>query len=144
MTIVVGVDGSEESIRALGWAVEEARIRHTNLRAVNVWRYPQTQPWTAPYLAGFTEDMPEIRPEEPKEREETRFAGIVAQVDASGVEVVREVIEGHPAEALVNASKDAELLVVGSRGHGGFTGLLLGSVSQGCVHHGHCPVVVIR
>jgi nucleotide-binding universal stress UspA family protein len=68
----------------------------------------------------------------------------LSEVDSAGLEVERVVLEGPPALMLVEAAEEADLLVVGSRGYGGFTGLLLGSVSQQCAHHAHCPVVIVR
>ncbi len=144
MTIVVGVDGSKESLEALRWSVEESRLRRTPVRAVYVWTYPAAATWTDPFVVAPPAERVEIDPEELRRESETRLAALVAEVGSAGAEVEQEVIEGHPAEELVRAAKDAGLLVVGSRGHGGFSGLLLGSVSQACVHHAHCPVVVFR
>jgi len=148
MTVVVGVDGSEESLRALRWSVEEARLRRARVRAVYVWRLPFSAAWGDPYLVSSSYDasyeVSEREAERVRKLAVDRLAGIVAGVDTTGVEVEQRVVEGHPSEVLVEASKDAELLVVGSRGHGGFAGLLLGSVSQACVHHACCPVMIFR
>lgn len=143
MAIVVGVDGSEESLRALRWAVDEGRLRRSVVQVVYVWHYPTASSWVDPYGISSAYGLPEVDPEVERRRAEGRLAGLVAKVEGAG-EVEEKLIEGHPAEALLFAAHDAELLVVGSRGHGGFAGMLLGSVSQACVHHARCPVVVIR
>jgi nucleotide-binding universal stress UspA family protein len=146
MAIVVGIDGSNESLEALRWALGEARLRGTGLRAVRVWEYPFVAP-SAEWTLGTPTPQPvAVDPQEVRHLAETQLAQVVSEVEpnGTGVRIEQEVIEGHPANALVEASKGADLLVVGSRGHGGFAGLLLGSVSQACVHHAHCPVVVIR
>jgi nucleotide-binding universal stress UspA family protein len=146
MAIVVGVDGSEESIAALRWALEEARLRDTTVRALRAWELPYASPPLEPLLPGsgfpqFAVDVDEIRGavEEQLDRVVSEAVG-----DAAGVRIEQELVQGHAADELVKASKGADLLVVGSRGHGGFSGLLLGSVSQACVQHARCPVVVVR
>ncbi|MGZ4353925.1 MAG: universal stress protein [Gaiellaceae bacterium] len=137
--VAVGVDGSEQSKRALGWALDEARLRRAELRVVHAWLYPgQAWPgYLAPPDAGLfgtirreTEDLVESLVEE--------VAG--AEPD---VPVTRVVLEGPASERLLEESDGADLLVVGSRGLGGFAGLLLGSVGQQCVHHARCPVVIV-
>ena len=75
---------------------------------------------------------------------EEETAGLEAEAEAEGIEIERRVVEGGAARVLVDAAADGDLLVVGSRGHGGFAGLLLGSVSQQCAHHAHCPVVIVQ
>jgi nucleotide-binding universal stress UspA family protein len=143
VAIVVGVDGSEESIQALRWSLAESRLRGTSVRVVRAWEYPiMISP--DPYLAGPAYDVPPIDPEELRKLAEAGLANVVAKTDTAGVEVEQQLIEGPAAEALLGAAKGAELLVVGSRGHGGFSGLLLGSVSQVVVHHASCPVVVVH
>jgi nucleotide-binding universal stress UspA family protein len=133
--IVVGVDGSPGSREALRFAVEEARLRDATLVAVFAWSIPfiaDVPSGLLPeLLADFREDAANVLDE------------AIAEVDASGVEVERVVAERPAGGALVDAAKDAELLVVGSRGRGGFKGLLLGSVSQQCAHHASCPVVIV-
>ncbi len=132
--IVVGVDGSEASKRALSWAIEEGRLRQAKVRAVHAWQYPVSDAW-----AGVPVNIYDVLEESAK----AQLAAIVAEAgaDAEGVEQV--VVLGAAAPGLLDASRDADLLVVGSRGLGGFKGLLIGSVSQQCVHHAPCPVVVI-
>jgi nucleotide-binding universal stress UspA family protein len=137
--IVVGVDGSESSLEALRWAIEEARIRHSPIRVVYAWFMPRDGSY------GFV-------PAEVFDRERLQqeagddLDGWVAQLapESVDVQVERHVVEGHGAHALIEAAEGAELLVVGSRGRGGFKGLLLGSVSQQCAHHAPCPVVILR
>jgi nucleotide-binding universal stress UspA family protein len=132
-TIVVGVDGSEQSVAALRWAVDEARLRGWTVRALALWEFPHVfNPVTLVTL-----------PAEPFV-EEARHAldRALEAVDTQGVEVQAEVVEGAAAQHLVEASGDADLLVVGSRGRGGFSGLLLGSVSQHVATNSWCPVLV--
>jgi nucleotide-binding universal stress UspA family protein len=135
--IVVGVDGSSEARAALEWAVEEARVRGAELDAVHVWTYP---PLT--YMTGLVPARVFPRDELAAAARELLDAACDA-VDVHGVRLDRILEEGPPAAQLVEAAKGADLLVVGSRGHGGFAGLLLGSVSSYCVHHAPCPVVVV-
>jgi len=137
--IVVGVDGSEESREALRWALEEARLRQATLRAVNAWTFPA--------IFGPTYIPPEMLDKRLiEEQAEKTLSDAVAEVAGENplAYVERIVTEGPAAQALVEAAADADLLVVGSRGHGGFTGLLLGSVSQQCAHHAPCAVVIVR
>jgi nucleotide-binding universal stress UspA family protein len=136
--IVVGVDGSEESIAALEWAAEEARARGVALEVVTIWEYPVgtllvplgPEP---PLRSGMILEAKNLL-----DRVLDKAAGAL-----EGVEVLRRVVEGNPAQSLIKESTDAELLVIGKRGLGGFKGLLLGSVSQQCMVHGKCPVVVV-
>jgi nucleotide-binding universal stress UspA family protein len=144
MPIVVGVDGSAESKEALRWAVEEGRLRVTGVRALVAWEYPPLSAGTDPYLPGAGDALALIDPGDLASMAGARLAEAVAESGATSGEVEEVVVEGHPAKALLEAAKDAELLVVGSRGHGGFTGALLGSVSQACVSHAPCTVVVVR
>lgn len=141
--IVVGVDGSAESLRALRWAIEEGRLRGTGVKAIYAWRYPYTVETNDPYLIsqGFT-PIP-IDPGEPLRSAEVRLADAVARVATDTDRVEQAAIEGHPADVLVRAATPSDVLVVGSRGRGGFVGLLLGSVSQACAHHARCPVVIV-
>ena len=136
--MVVGVDGSEGSVQALRFAIEEARIRGATLRAVNAWHVPP-----AVYGAGWapaTVDLDEYR----KIAERALVESVEdAGAGASGVEVTPILREGHPADVLLEESKDADLLVVGTRGLGGFKGLLLGSVSHQVALLASCPVVVV-
>ena len=138
--IVVGVDGSEPAVRALGWAIEEARLRGTPLLVVSAWHVPAAVYGPSGFVPPVSESIDQTFREVAAEAAE-EAAGRARE---AGVEVETDVREGHPAEILVEAAQDADLLVVGSRGHGGFAGLLLGSVSGQCAHHAPCPLVVVR
>jgi len=137
-TIVVGVDGSEPSLAALRWALDEARLREARVVAVYVWLFPS--------LAARHGEIPPLGFEGlRRSAEELLDEALEAVADsAEGVEVERVVAEGAPPERLVAVADGAELLVLGSRGLGGFAGLLLGSVSQQCAHHARCPVVIVH
>jgi nucleotide-binding universal stress UspA family protein len=139
--IVVGVDGSPESKEALRWALEEARLRKANVRAVYAWRDPYV---LAPGF-GLPEDF---EFDALREKAVETLDAVVAEVvgTMSDVHVDKVVSEGPAGSVLVQAADDADavMLVVGSRGHGGFVGLLLGSVSQQCVTHAPCAVLVVR
>jgi nucleotide-binding universal stress UspA family protein len=135
--IVVGIDGSDESKRALHWALNEARLREAKLVAVHSWTY---QLAAGPgYMPGAD---PEVRGSIQKEAEKV-IDDALAEFATGGVEIERKALEGQPSATLVEAAQGADLLVVGSRGRGGFSGLLLGSVSQQCAHHALCPVVIV-
>jgi nucleotide-binding universal stress UspA family protein len=135
--VVVGVDGSEGSRRALQWAASEARQRHAVLEVVHAWHIPYVGGY--PYAAGTLDwGVIEAGAKTVLERE-------IASVAPAGLAgPVKGILCGDAAaQAIVTVSKGADLVVVGSRGHGGFAGLLLGSVSQQVVHHAGCPVVVV-
>jgi nucleotide-binding universal stress UspA family protein len=131
--IVVGVDGSQAARDALHWAVNEGRRRNAVVEAVYAWHQPFTgyEYMGEMNLGGFEEEARQA------------LDAAVDAVDTTGVSVERKLVAGGAAGALVEAAKGAELLVVGSRGRGGFSGLLLGSVSQQAAHHAPCPVVII-
>ena len=133
--VVVGVDGGPDSIRALEWAAEYARAVSAPLIALSCY---ESTPIAGPYaMAGWES------PEALEETARTMLADVVRDTLGENAEVSQYVLRGHPAEAIIAASKDARLVVVGSRGRGGFKGLLLGSVSQHVVPHSRCPVVVL-
>jgi len=140
--IVVGVDHSEGAKAALRFALEEAKLRQATLRVVHAWQYGYIGATgfegAYPALGG---DIKELRDGAQTTLEETLRESIP---ETDTVEIERRVVEGRPAAVLVNESQGADLLVVGSRGHGGFTGLLLGSVGQQCAHHAACPVVIVH
>jgi nucleotide-binding universal stress UspA family protein len=138
--IVAGVDGSPSSVSALRWAIRQAALTGATVDAVMAWHYPAGASGYGWAPTG-TEDGFDFR-----ENAEKVLADVISNtVDpGSAVGVRALVVEGIAAQVLLDASDDAGLLVVGSRGHGGFAEALLGSVSQHCVHHAHCPVVVIR
>jgi len=132
--IVVGVDGSEISRAALQWAVDEARRRTATVEAIHVLHQPFVYGYA--YLA-------EVETDDYAEEAQKVLNEAIAAIDTTGVAVEPRVIAGGPSQVLVEAAKGADLLVVGSRGRGGFSGLLLGSVSQQVAHHAPCPVVII-
>jgi nucleotide-binding universal stress UspA family protein len=137
--IVVGVDGSDHSAHALEWAIREARAHGTRLRVVTTWQVPAVV-YGAPGLS-----MPDKQTLAGLERGASDIANSAAErARSAGVQAEVLVKEAQAADALIDAAEDADLLVVGSRGHGGFTGLLLGSVSAQCAHHAACPVTIIR
>jgi nucleotide-binding universal stress UspA family protein len=132
--IVVGVDGSEGSKKALGWAADQAALTHATLRVVTAWHVHVG--------FGFPPMLP-VSYEEPARRElEATTLAVLGHSPACLVEA--ELKQGHPRQVLVDASIDADLLVVGSRGLGGFAGMLLGSVSEYCASHAKCTVVIVR
>ncbi|MFH9352819.1 universal stress protein [Kitasatospora sp. NPDC017646] len=134
--IVVGVDGSQSSIDALRWAVDQARTRGAVIEAVTAWQHPVSTGWTVPFEA--VEDLATIT------RKVLDDAIVQATGPACPVEIQPRVVQGVTVSSLLEAAQGADLLVVGSRGHGGFVGALLGSVSGHCVQHAPCPVVVVR
>ncbi len=136
--VVVGVDGSAESVAALRWAARYATATGARVRALLAWHYPGAV--GGPPI----EKAPEaIHEQTDAQMHETLDAAIAkAGQEAAGVE--KHTAYGHPAQALIEASNEADLLVVGRHGHGAFSGMLIGSVSIHCVTGAHCPVVVIR
>lgn len=137
--IVVGIDGSEASKAALRWAVEEARLRHARLQAVHAW-------WIVPMLKPGGHLAPAASDWGAEDATECVRTFVTETVgEQTEVEITPVAVQGEQASvALVDAAKDADLLVVGSRGAGGFSGLLLGSISQQCAHHAPCPIVIVR
>ena len=138
--IVVGVDGSEPSKDALRWALEEARLRNAELVAVHAWQPVAAIPEPGP-APGF--DMVNVLPEV-EEAAERLVNAVVDEVAGDDRTVQRIAREGRTVEVLADAAQDADLLVVGSRGVGGFRALLLGSVSQQLAHHAPCPLLIHR
>ena len=136
-TIVVGIDGSAESKRALAFAIVEAKLRGAELDVVHAWHYPLTA--TAGYAPPVEAGVYEALERSAKELVDEA----VDEARAAGIEARGAAVEGPAAETLVEAAEGAELLVVGSRGRGGFKGLLLGSVSQQCAHHARCAVAIV-
>ncbi|HUB71801.1 MAG TPA: universal stress protein [Acidimicrobiales bacterium] len=134
--VVVGVDGSEASLAALDWAMRQAELTGSGVEAVTAWRWPSS-------FGGPLPLIPDYNPE--AEATKTVVAAIAKVRPAHpAIEVRVHVAQGGPAQVLVDASKGAELLVVGNRGFGELAGMLLGSVSEYCVTHAHCPVLVLR
>lgn len=142
--IVVGVDGSHGSELALRWAAEEAKLREVPVEAVYV--YEDTPSYELyEYPTGLQHEPDEVRRQRAAEHAREMVEGMVKELaNATGVHIDAVVVEHRrPAHALVERSEDADMLVVGSRGRGGFTGLVLGSVSQQLTHHARCPLVVV-
>lgn len=133
--IVVGVDGSPSSLDALRWAHRVGSPLGLAIDAIICWSYPTN------YGIGvaFTEYRPEMEAKVALEE-----ALLAAFGDTAPAGLRASVREGYPAKELIDASRGAEMLVVGSRGHGGFVGLLIGSVSAYCAEHAACPVVVLH
>ncbi|MFC7963303.1 universal stress protein [Streptomyces cinereoruber] len=135
--IVVGVDGSEPSLKALTWAAGQAALTGDSLEAVIAWEYP----------ASWATLMPGVPPEFDPERLAAQIldqALADALTPEAAADAVRTVVGGNAAQALVDAAKGASLLVVGDRGHSGFRAAVLGSVSTQVAQHAPCPVVVVR
>lgn len=164
--VVVGVDGSEGSLGAVRWAVEEARARGCPVHAVIGWSYHPTwgystvgnmYPAPSAVLPSAWEPIMSDPPPPEHETEADAEAAVRNAADATvttvleedeqagraPVKVTTDAVEGHAAQVLLDAVTPADVLVVGSRGHGGVTGALLGSVTQHVVNHARCPVVVV-
>jgi nucleotide-binding universal stress UspA family protein len=143
-TIVVGVDGSPGSRAALRWALNEARLRGSTVRAVHAWSLPHVPATTSGFVPVIVESVADAEASEQASRQVLDDAVAELAGDELPVAIERRLVQGPPAHALIAAAADAELLVVGSRGLGGFKELLLGSVSHQCAHHASCPVVIVR
>lgn len=134
-TVVVGVDGSPSSKNALRWAIWHANQNEGRIVAVRAWDVPGLYAWDIP------------GPEQFAQQTSMALEETINEVTSQPtVPITNDVIQGQPVEALLNAAENAnaDLLVVGNRGHGGFAGALLGSVSQQVVHYARCPVVIMR
>ncbi|HVX22153.1 MAG TPA: universal stress protein [Acidimicrobiales bacterium] len=134
--LVVGVDGSPSSDAALEWAFGEAELTGDRVVAVTCWEWPNSFAWGMPVPAGFSmaDDAATI----------VEQALDPVRKAHPSVAVESKVVHGHPAPTLVSESEEARMVLVGNRGHGEFVGSLLGSVSEHCVSHAHCPVLVMR
>jgi nucleotide-binding universal stress UspA family protein len=139
--IIVGVDGSDSSRAALRWAYDEAAHHGASLNAVTVWHAP-VLPMNPPYGSL----PPEGYESQPARDAADVLERLIADLEdrKPAVDVRASINQGNPAKVLIELSGGADLVVVGSRGHGGFAGMLLGSVSQHLVAHAACPVVVVR
>jgi nucleotide-binding universal stress UspA family protein len=136
LRIVVGVDGSPLARSALEFAIDEARLRGASLKVT--YAYPVIG---SPITGSTGHDYYEQVESEAR----ALLQGLIASAPSTeGVETEWLAVPGNPSEVLIEASKEAVLLVVGSRGVGGFLGLLMGSVSTQCVDYSHCPVLVVR
>jgi nucleotide-binding universal stress UspA family protein len=131
--IVVGVDGSEHGNAAFRWALEEARLHQGEIIAIFAWQMPMI-------------GVPGAFDRDEIERFSTAFLDetVSAIADHSSVPITRLVAQGDVSVSLIEVSRDADMLVLGSRGRGGFAGLKLGSVSQACVQWAQCPVVIVK
>ena len=138
--IVVGVDGSETAKLATRWAAREARLRGATLELVSAWEIPINTYGSS--FAMISDDF--VKGLIKGAEDELAVALEEVRAEAGQIEVDTTVVEGQPASVLLAASKNADLLVVGSRGLGGFRELMLGSVSQQCAHYAACPVVIVR
>lgn len=135
--VVVGVDGSDNSAHALRWAAEYARKYELPLVAIAAWGLPVTGGYS-PYYGGQDDHSDELQ-----DSTKTMLDTTIREAGLDENEVQAHAVRDHPAHALLAAAKSARLLVVGARGHGGFVGMLLGSISQQCIQHAPCPVVVV-
>ncbi|HEY0002055.1 MAG TPA: universal stress protein [Actinoplanes sp.] len=138
-TIVVGVDGSPGSRKALLWAAAEAADHGASLTVVNIWEHTLLPP------AGSVTVSEHYVPD-PSQRTAEDLVQVIKEVlgDDPPVVIQPQVKQGRPAKVLIEESAGADLLVVGERGHGGFAGLVLGSVSQHVAAYAKCPVTVVR
>jgi nucleotide-binding universal stress UspA family protein len=133
--IVVGVDGSDSALAALRWAMRQAKLTGSRVEVVTVWHFPAAYGWEPTGAdPDFEGDAHQILAD----------AVTAAERLQPGVTVLPLVEEGPPAEVLLRVAKEADLLVVGSRGRGGLRSALVGSVSLHCIQHAHCPVLVLR
>jgi nucleotide-binding universal stress UspA family protein len=135
--IVVGVDGSADAKHALLWAAEQAELRDANLQVLYAWEPPA--------VAGL--HIPPLLDWEPMEEQAKSFpAKFVHEVlgREPEVHVVTKTVRGRPAQALVDASEHADLLVIGARGIGGLRGMVLGSTGHHCAAHARCPVAIVH
>ena len=134
--VVVGVDGSDASRDALRWAASYAQLIGAHLRAVTAWQWPLSMTVALPVPEDFDPAADALK----------ALDGILSETlgDHPAISISSRVYDGPAAAALVDDAADADLLVVGSRGRGGFAGLLLGSTSEHCARHAACPVVIVR
>ena len=134
--IVVGIDGSPSSVAALNWALRQADLTGSTLEAITTWEWPTAGGLGMATPAAF----------DPKHDAQLVLDQVVASAEPghSAVSIDSKVVGGPAGTALVDASRGADLLVVGSRGHGELVSFLLGSVSEHCVTHAHSPVLVVR
>lgn len=139
LRIVVAVDGSAPSVAALRWAVRQAGLTGGTVDAVTAWQYPVSAGglgW-APTSGLDNTDYAELSAK-------TLNAAVAEVSPPASVQLRELVVEGNPAQVILDTARGADLLVVGNRGHGEFTDALIGSVSNRCVHHATCPVVVLH
>jgi nucleotide-binding universal stress UspA family protein len=139
-TVVAGIDGSDASVAAARWAARQASITGSRLEVVSAWQGPGS--WGISWGTA----IPIPTDWDPVADTQSMVDEVIGSLvpDFPTVTIESRVAEGHPAEVLVEASRHADLLVVGSRGHGEFAGMLIGSVSQHCAAHAKCSVVIVR
>ena len=160
--VVVAIDGSERSTKELTWAAQEARLRGAVLRIVHAWRHPKlsgvgyleanganelsgSSVWDEEAYEEYRARVMSLSDDEPGDAEDLAVSQVGRVLGPSpDLELEFDVKEGRAAQVILEASEGANLLVVGSRGRGGFAGLLLGSVSSQVAHHAHCPVTVVH
>lgn len=133
--VVVGIDGGPDSLRALVWAADYAGTVMAPLIVLTAYEVPT--------MFGPNAMVGWVDPADVEEQARDMLAAAVRDALGADAQAELRVARGHPAEAIVAASRDARLVVVGSRGHGGFAGMVMGSVSQHVVSHARCPVVVL-
>ena len=134
-TVVAGVDGSQESVYALRWAADHVRQVGGLVHAITVWHQP----------VQFGYRLPSTDAELESQARKTLDAAVAAvQSDHPGVDIRPRLLRGNTVDEFVSLSKQADLMVVGEKGHGAFTGMLVGSIALKLVHHAACPVVVVR
>jgi nucleotide-binding universal stress UspA family protein len=133
--IIVGVDGSGHSHRALDWAAREAAVRQVPLTVLTVHQIPRGWYSAVPYPQSIADHARQLAEEQTDK--------VLSELDTRPPSVTVQAVMGIPSEELLTGAKDADMLVVGSRGAGGFARLMLGSVSSQVAHHAYCPVVVI-
>ena len=138
--VVVGVDGSAESVAALRWAARYATATGARVRALLAWHYPGAA--GGPPIGVAPEAVHDQTEAQMLQTLDVAITKAYEGQETAGVE--KGTAYGHPAQALIEASREADLLVVGKQGHGAFTGMLVGSVSIHCVTGAFCPVVVVR
>ena len=135
--IVVGVDGSDSSKAALTWSIRQARLTGAPLEVVMTWDYPMSYGWM------IVPENVDLQGDATSELERV-VKEVTEHLTGPPIELTTRVIQGHPALVLMSEAADASLIVVGSRGHGEFAGMLLGSVSEHLSTHAPCPVLIVR
>jgi nucleotide-binding universal stress UspA family protein len=139
--IVVGVEGSGGARAALRWAISEARYRNAVVEVVTA--YAPTYVPAAPDF-GYVPLDPVDLVDQVRKMQDAVIDGVLESCPAADVRIERRILKGRAADTLIKAAENADMLVVGNRGRGGFIGLKLGSVSQQIAHHASCPVVIVR
>ncbi|SEM42269.1 universal stress protein [Streptacidiphilus jiangxiensis] len=136
--VVVGVDGSPHGAEALRAALRQAELTDSLVHAVLAWEWPS--------IFSVPEPAPGLEGKSFEEQAEHRLAEAVAEAVGPGPQprIRRRVVQGSPTQVLLDAAQDARLLVVGSRGYGGFKGIMLGSVSQHLAQYAPCSVLIVR